>query len=229
MRYNWSMRPGRLSALAVACAAAFAVCAAASADKEKVQIVAADQKLASNSLVRLSDLGNPIGWSGGPMKPTPPSSFKCGSYVAKQSDLVLTGNASAKWSHSGLEIDSEAQVLRTAGMVGLDWRRTVTHPGIVGCLRQKFAAGLPQGQKLVAFGPVSFPKVTSLTAAYRGLVDVATSAGKVRVLVDVVVFGVGRVELTLITTAPYSARGPVMTAETKLATVMAARAQPGSA
>ena len=215
--------------LACASVAALAVCAAAAADREKVHIVAADQKLAANSLVRLSDLGNAAGWSGGPMKPVPPTSFKCGSYVAKQSDLVLTGNASAKWSHSGLEIDSEAQVLRTADMVGRDWRRTVTHAGIVECLRQKFAAGLPKGQKLVSFAPVAFPKVTRLTAAYRGLVDVGTSSGKVRVLVDVVVVGVGRVELTLITTAPYSARGPVVTAETKLATLMAARAQPGSA
>jgi hypothetical protein len=209
--------------------AALVVCGAAAADKEKVQIVAADQALAKNALVRLGDLGNPVGWSGGQAPATPPTSFKCGSYVAKQSDLVLTGNAAARWRHSGLEIDSEAQVLRSSGMVSLDWQRTVTHAGVVDCLRQRFKAGLPKGQKLVSFDAVTFPKIGQHSAAFRGLIDVATGAKTVRVLVDVVVVGAGRVELTLITTAPYSARAPVQTAEMRLAQLLAARAQPGSA
>jgi len=209
--------------------AALVVCGAASADKEKVQIVAADQSLAKNALVRLADLGSPAGWSGGQTKPTPPTSFTCGKYTAKQSDLVLTGNAAAKWMHSGLQINSEAQVLKTENMVALDWQRTVTHAGVVDCLRQKFAAGLPKGQKLVSFGPVAFPKVASHSAAFRGLVDVSTGNSTVRVLVDVVVVGAGRVELTLITTAPYVAREPIQAAEAHLVQVLAARAQPGSA
>jgi hypothetical protein len=225
------MRLGRLSLVSVVVAqvAALALCTAAWADKEKVEIVAADQALAKNALVRLGDLGNPAGWSGGPTKPTPPSSFTCGSYTAKQSDLVLTGNAASRWTHSGLEIDSETQVLRTANMVALDWRRTVTHAGVIDCLRQKFASGLPKGQKLVSFGPFAFPKVAKLTAAFRGLIDVGSGSSAVRVLVDVVVFGAGRVELTLITTAPYSARAPIETAEARLAQVLVARVQPGSA
>jgi hypothetical protein len=225
------VRLGRLT-LALAAGslvAALAVCAVASADREKVQIVAADQALAKKSLVRLADLGTPTGWSGGPTKPTPPSSFTCGSYTARQSDLVLTGNAAARWMHSGLEIDSESQVLRTASMVSRDWNRTVTHTGVVDCLRQKFAAGLPKGQKLVSFGAESFPKVAKLTAAFRGLIEVGSGKSKVRVLVDVVVFAADRVELTLITTAPYSARVPVKDAESRLAQLMISRAQPGAA
>src|SRR5690348_4473460 len=221
----------RTLALAAALVAGLALCSAAAAgkEKEKVHIVAADQGLAKNALVQLADLGSPTGWSGGTTKAMPPSSFTCGSYTAKQSDLVLTGNAAAKWLHSGLEIDSQAQVLRTRGMVALDWQRTVTHTGIVGCLRQKFASGLPKGQKLVSFGEVTFPKVAQRSAAYRGLIDVDTGSGTVRVLVDVVVVSAGRVELTLITTAPYVARAPVQNVETHLAQVLAARAQPGSA
>jgi hypothetical protein len=221
----------RSLAFAAALLAALLCCAPAGAgkEKEKVHIVASDQTLAKNALVRLADLGDPTGWSGGTTKPTPPSSFTCGSYTAKQSDLVLTGNAAAKWLHSGLEIDSEAQVLRTAGMVALDWQRTVTHTGITDCLRKKFASGLPNGQKLVSFAQVTFPKVAQRSAAYRGLIDVDTGAASVRVLVDVVVVGAGRVELTLITTAPYAARSVVQNAETHLAQVLAARAQPGSA
>lgn len=219
----------RSLALGAALLAALACCAAAAADKEKVKIVAADQALAKNALVKLGDLGDPAGWSGGSTKPTPPASFTCGSYTAKQSDLVLTGNAAAKWLHSGLEIDSEAQVLRTQGMVALDWQRTVTHTGITDCLRSKFASGLPKGQKFVSFAQVTFPKVAQRSAAYRGLIDVDTGSTTVRVLVDVVVVSAGRVELTLITTAPYAARTLVQNAEMHLAQVLAARAQPGSA
>jgi hypothetical protein len=194
-----------------------------------VQIVPADQALAKNALVRLTDLGNPLGWSGGPAKPAPPSSFRCGAYTAKQSDLVLTGNAATKWVHTGLQIGSESQVLRTEKMVALDWHRTVTHAGTVDCLRQTFLAGLPKGQKLVSFGAFSFPKVAKLTAAFRGLVAVGTGRSTMRVLVDLVVVGTGRVELTLITTAPYSARAAVESAEATLAELMVARAQPGIA
>jgi hypothetical protein len=224
------VRLGRLSsALAAASLTALLLCAAAWGDREKVHIVAADQAVAKNALVRIADLGSPTGWSGGPTKPTPPTSFRCGSYVAKQSDLVLTGNAAARWMHNGLEIDSESQVLRTEDMVARDWQRTVAHAGVTECLRKKFASGLPKGQKLVSFGSISFPKIGNLTAAYRGLVDVGSGKSAVRVLVDVVVFGAGRVELTLITTAPYYARVPVANAEARLAQIMVARAQPGAA
>jgi hypothetical protein len=224
------VRLGRLSpASAAASLAALLFCATAWGDRERVQIVPADQALAKNALIRLADLGSPTGWSGGATKPTPPTSFTCGSYVAKQSDLVLTGNAAARWTHNGLEIDSESQVLRTEAMVARDWQRTVTHAGVTECLRKKFASGLPKGQKLVSFGAISFPKVAKRTAAYRGLVDVGTGKGAVRVVVDVVVFGAGRVELTLITTAPYYARVPVASAEARLAQIMVARAQPGAA
>jgi hypothetical protein len=231
------VRPGRLSpsassislVVALAVVTALALAPGATADREKVQIVPADQALAKNALVRLSDLGNPVGWRGGPTKPTPPSSFTCGSYTAKQSDLVLTGTAAAKWVHTGLQIDSESQVLRTEKMVDLDWQRTVTHAGVVDCLRQMFMSGLPKGQRLVSFGTFAFPKVAKLTAGFRGLVDVGTGKSAVRVLVDLVVVGAGRVELTLITTAPYSAHAAVESAEARLAQLMAARAQPGAA
>ena len=224
------MSLGRLyPVLAAASSIGLLACSGAWGDRERVQIVPTDQTLARNALVHLEDLGSPTGWTGGATRPTPPTSFRCGSYVAKQSDLVLTGNAAARWTHNGLEIDSESQVLRTENMVARDWQRTVTHAGVTECLRQKFASGLPKGQKLVSFGVMAFPKVAKLTAAYRGVVDVGTGKKTVRVLVDVVVFGAGRVELTLITTAPYFARGEVANAESRLAQIMVARAQPGAA
>jgi hypothetical protein len=227
LRYTVGVGPGRLIVALAACA--LAVPGGALADKEKVQLVAADQAIAKKSVVRLADLGDPTGWSGGATKPSPPSSLTCGSYTAKQSDLVLTGSAAAKWKHAGLEFDSEAQVLRTAAMVRLDWQRTVTHAGIPACLRERLASSLPKDQKLVSFDRLAFPKVASFTAAFRGVIDVTEPTGTVRVFVDIVAFGGGRVELTLITTAAYAARAPVVSAEGRLAQVLIARATPGSA
>ena len=221
------MKPGRLTVSLAVCSLVLA--GPALADKEKVQIVAADQALARASVVQQSDLGTAGGWSGGATAPTPPGSLDCGTYHPKQSDLVLTGNAAAKWRHAGLEFDSTAQVLRTAAMVRLDWARTVTHTGIPACLRQKLANGLPPTQKLVSFGRIGFPKVGELTAAFRGVIDVKEPGGTVRVIVDVVAFGAGRVELTLITTAAYAERTAAVAAEARLASAMLARALPGSA
>jgi hypothetical protein len=221
------VKPGRLTLAFGICALALA--GSALADKEKVQLVAADQALAKQSVLQQSDLGATAGWSGGPAPASPPASLTCGSYHAKQSDLVLTGNAAANWKHAGLEFDSTAQVLRTAAMVKLDWARTVAHTGIPDCLRQRLAAGLPATQKLVSFARVGFPKVGELTAAFRGVIDVKEAGGTVRVFVDVVAFGSGRVELTLITTAAYADRAAVVGAEGRLARAMLARALPGSA
>jgi hypothetical protein len=200
------------------------------ADREKVKLVPADQSLARSGVLRLADLGGASGWTGGATKPSPPTSFTCGTYHARQSDLVLTGSAAAMWQHTaGLQFNSEVQVLRSARMVELDWQRTVTHAGITGCLRQRFGSGLPKGEKVVSFGAVPFPKIAPLTAAYRALIDVRGMHGTVRVMVDIVVFGAGRVELTLVTTAPYVARTTVAPAEVRLAETMAARVQPGAA
>jgi len=221
------VRFGRLLA-ACALGSLFAA-AGAAADRERVQIVEADQQLARAAVVRLADLGDPAGWSGGPTRPPPPAAFTCGTYEAKQSDLVLTGSAAANWRHAGLEFDSEAQVLRSAEMVRLDWLRTVTHPGVTACLRRKLGTGLPKGEKLVAFAPRALPKLAAYTAGFRGVIDVTQGGSTVRVLVDIVVFGAGRVELSLITTAPYAARSQVGPAELRLARIMLARAQPGAA
>jgi hypothetical protein len=221
------VKPGRLTLALAVCALALA--GPALADKEKVQITAADQAVAKQSVVQQADLGASAGWSGGPTKASPPAALTCGSYHAKQSDLVLTGNAAANWKHAGLEFDSTAQVLRTAAMVKLDWARTVAHTGIPECLRQKLVSGLPATQKLESFARIGFPKVGELTAAFRGVIDVTEPGGTVRVFVDVLAFGSGRVELTLITTAAYSDRAAVVSAEGRLARAMLARALPGSA
>src|SRR5213593_4030674 len=93
-------------------------------------------------------------------------------------------SSSATSGSTGLQIDRESQVLRTEKMADLDWQRTVTHAGVVDCLRQTFVSGLPKGQRLVSFGTFAFPKVAKLTAAFRGLVDVGTGKSADRILFD---------------------------------------------
>ncbi len=216
------MRARRTIAATGGCAVALVLAGAALADAIQVHYTAADQAAARAELLKTADLG--AGWTGGARKPDVSSDLGCTSYKPKQSDLVVTGAAAAEFSHTGLDIRSEAHVLRTAKMVALDWQRTVVAPQVLPCLREAASkTSSPQAQ-FVSLNRLAFPRVTSRTAAFRGLVDVTSGGSTVRVLVDIVAIGKGRSELTLATTAPYAARASVQPAEVRLARILAARA-----
>src|ERR1041384_4489843 len=121
----------KISVVIVFLAAAGA--AAAAGGREQIKLNAHHNALARAAVIKLSDLGT--GWTGGLTKPdlTPPPT--CPGYNPKQSDLVLTGAAQSHFTHTGLDIQSEAQVLKTAQMVSLDWHRSIETPGLVPCLR----------------------------------------------------------------------------------------------
>ena len=126
--------------LAAASAAAAVLCSVAGAadpGKEKIRFDAADQAAARAAVLGRSELGP--GWSGGRRKPDLSPAPNCPNYHAKQSDLVLTGAAESEFRRDGFDVDSEVQVLRTAGMVTLDWRRSVITPGAFPCLRRLVA------------------------------------------------------------------------------------------
>jgi hypothetical protein len=110
---------------AVASVVALTLVMAALADKEQVQLTAADQAFARAAVLTKADLGTVGSWTGGAVKPDLTSSPPCTSFHPKQSDLVLTGAAETRFKEPGIEIDSEAQVLQTAQMVALDWQRVV--------------------------------------------------------------------------------------------------------
>src|SRR5439155_20204375 len=136
-------------------------------------------------------------WTGGFKKPDLSSKTPCKSYQPKQSDLVLIGAAKSIWSNAALRFDSEAQVLQTRQMVRLDWQRTVLAPQVVPCLREGLTTQLDASTRLVSFGRMAFPQVATYARAYRTVVDVKTSAAKVRVMVDSVLIGRGHTEITL--------------------------------
>jgi hypothetical protein len=210
------------AAVAGLVAAALATPGAVLADK--VRIAAADQGAARLMVVQRIDLGPASGWSGGPVAPPPATPVNCSAFGPQKVELVLTGSAESFFRHSGLQFDSRAQVLRSDRMVRPDWQRTVAPPAAVTCLRTTFASHVPRGERLVSFGRVAFPRVGDETAAFRAVVDLTSPGHRVRLMVEVVLFTVGRAELNLTTTSALSAAASVRPAEVSLVRDMAGRA-----
>jgi hypothetical protein len=209
--------------LAATAAMVPALALAALADKEQIHLTASGQAAARASVLRKADLGTSGSWTGGSVKPDLSSSLPCSTFQPKQSDLVLNGAARTHWTQPGLSIDSEAQVLRTAHMVTLDWQRTVLAPELLPCLRSGLGKSVGTSARVVSVRRIAFPHVATYANAIRVLVDVPTTSAKVRVFVDVVVLGRGRTEITLTTTAPLLLDASVRPAETRLAKILVAR------
>jgi hypothetical protein len=218
---------GLVVVAAVAALAASGAAGAGSPDREQIHITKAGQAAAAAVVLRRSDLGtSTAGWTGGAKKPTLQSSFPC-SYHPKQSDLVLNGDAETSWNDGvGLEVNSEAQVLKTPKMVSLDWQRGVVDPRVMPCLQASLTKGLPHGEHLVSFKRMAFPSVATYTRAYRALVDVTSGGQTLRALADVILIGRGRTEVTL-TTSTLAALAPtVRLTELRLARLLASRIRP---
>jgi len=196
--------------------------ASAPPSKEQVRFTAADQAAARAAVVRLTDLGS-SGWQGGRLKPDVGSSLTCRGYSPKQSDLVLTGAAETAWHRPGLQVRSVAQVLKTRAMVARDWARTVTDPRAVACLRGAVTKGLTSSERLVSFRRLPFPRLAMFATAYRAIVEVSAGGASARVLVDLVLVGRSRTELTLLLAAPAAAGASIAAADVRLARTLLAR------
>jgi hypothetical protein len=196
---------------------------AAGGEREQVHLTAVGQAAARRAVAHRSDLGA-AAWKGGATTPDLSAAPTCANFHPKQHDLVLTGAAETKWRYSGLEIDTEAQVLRTPAMVAADWQRTVVAPAAIPCLRSHLVQQLGAGVSLVSFRRIAFPGVGDESRAYLLIVDVKTSSGTVGVASEVAVAGRGRTELTITSTAPAAARQVVGLADVRLARALAARA-----
>jgi V8-like Glu-specific endopeptidase len=216
---------GRRVALATIVALAAAASAAAGvADKEKIQLTAAGQAAAKAAVLTRADLGTTTGWTGGAKRPDLSSTMPCKGFDPKQSDLTLNGAAETSYKHpAGLQFDSEAQVLATPRMVALDWQRTALAPQILPCLREGIVKSLGSTGRVVSIKRIAFPKIATYATAFRTLIDVTSGATTIRVMADVVLVGRGRTEITLTTTAPYSAVGTIAPAELRLARILVAR------
>ena len=189
--------------------------------KEKIARTAAGNAQARAEVLRRADLGK--GWSGGFTKPDHNSPPAC-SYRPKQSDLVIVGAADTTWDKPAYQIESEAQVLRTAAMVRRDWRRTVVAPQVLPCLREAFAKLLGSRGKVVAVRRVAFPHLTTYTRAWRFLAKIKDgSGGTVPFESDFVALGAGRNEVSLTLTASGAGRASLHADALRLARVLAHR------
>lgn len=211
-----------LAAVGAVVVVLLALAGTAAADKEKIQLTKAGQAAARAAVVRRADLGPASGWTGGAKKPVLTQTLPC-PYHPKQSDLVLIGAAQTVWKHAGLQFDSEAQVLQTPAMVRLDWQRTVLAPQMLPCVRSELVKGLGTSARLVSLKALAFPRLASYTRAYRALVDVRAGTGSIRVMIDLVLVGRGRTEITLSTTAQAAASPFVLPAEKRLALLLLSR------
>jgi hypothetical protein len=209
------------------CALVLATAAAASTSgdgKQQIRLTSADNAAARAVALRRSDLGGVAGWSGGTKKPDLSSSGpRCANFHPKYSDLVLTGVAETEFQNSGVYLDDEVQMLRTAPMVKLDWQRSVLAPGLLPCLRTYLARSAPANAKVRGIQKLSFPRVAPYTAAFRLVLDVTAGGNTASMLIDLVLVGRGRTEVTLTTVAPYEARAPITAAEARLARVVVSR------
>ena len=192
-----------------------------SPNRERVRLNSADQAAARAAVLRRGDLGS--GWTGGARKAPPPSTVTCPGYQPKQSDLVRTGAAEARFQHTGLVLQTDAQVLKTRTMVARDWQRSVADPRSVNCLRHMLSKQLPSNERLVSFGRRAFPRLAKYSAAYRMLVRVHAQGQTVLVVVDLVTVGRSRTELTLTMSAPAAARRVLPAAEVRVARALLAR------
>jgi hypothetical protein len=195
---------------------------AAPPNREQVRLNAADQAAARAAVLRHADLG-PGGWLGGAVKPDLSSSLSCPGYRPRQSDLVLTGAARADFRNTGLQLESVAQVLKTRSMVARDWSRTVADPRALPCIRRTLGKSLPSSQQLVSLTSLAFPRLATYAAAYRGVIVVRSLGRHVSVVVDIVLLGRSRTELTLTAVAPAAARTSIAAAEVRLGRALLAR------
>ena len=218
------MRLGGRGLLLVFCGllVALVVSVAASADNYRFGFTAVGQAAARAVVLRRADLGAVVSWKGGAKKPDLSAQPTCPNYQPKLSDLVVTGAAESDYSTVGLELDSEVEVLQTAAMVRLDLLRSVTAT-FLPCLRSQFAASART--KLVSLRRIPFPHLATFTAAFRLVTDIAVPAGTERVVVDVVVVGSGRTEITLTSTAPLVNKQVVAAADLRLVRILVGRAR----
>lgn len=206
---------------AVVASVALIAAGVALADKEKIARTAAGNAQARAEVLHRADLGP--GWSGGFRKPVLNVAEPC-SYHPKQSDLVVVGAAESTWDSPAYEIESEAEILRTAAMVRRDWRRTAIAPQVLSCLRQGFKKLLGSHGKIVSVRRVAFPHLAPMTVAWRLRARIKSPAGgTVPFESDFVALGARRSELSLNLSAVHAGQAALHAKALGLARVLAHR------
>jgi hypothetical protein len=197
---------------------------AAIVDAPTVRITPADQAKARAALLRRADLG--AGWVGGPIKTSQLSPPNCPGFNPKESDLVVTGHADARYTTPGIELDQDVQVMKDAAAVETDFARSIS-PKLARCLA--YQLGKMKNVIGVRVERLPFPPTGAVSAVYRAEIDLQTPKGRGTLLSDYVFFGQGRVEYEFTVIAPLGARDQLAQFELGLAQGLLRRAASGSA
>jgi hypothetical protein len=194
--------------------------AAARADAPTVRIAAADQVRAEAALLRLSDIG--AGWQGGRVPTSKLTAPNCPGFDPKESDLVVTGHADARFSNprASATLAQDVQVLRSERAVRTDFARTITS-GLGRCLAYQLKK--EPGVASVSVARIAFPKLGTIAAAYRATLLLKTVHGTVKFYGDYVFIGTGRYEFALRVLAPSPVVDQLVNFETAMARILIKR------
>jgi hypothetical protein len=197
------------------------ITATALGDAPTVRFTNADQAKASGALLKRVDLG--AGWAGGPIPASPLTPPNCPGFSPKESDLLVTGHADARYSfkQAGIELDQDVEVLSSDDSVMKDFARTIS-PGLGQCIG--YQLGKTANVDGVSVSRVAFPKLGAVSAAYRAELNMRTPHGEGKLLTDYVFFGEGRVEYEFTVIAPVGARYQLGQFEAGLAQILLKRA-----
>jgi hypothetical protein len=199
---------------------------AAIVDAPTVRITSADQAKARTALLRREDLG--AGWLGGPIKTSPLSPPDCPGFDPKESDLVVTGHADARYTNkqAGLELDQDVQVMKDEAAVLTDFSRSIS-PKLAKCLA--YQLGRLKNVTAVRVLRLPFPPTGAVSAVYRAVIELQTPNGRGTLLSDYVFFGQGRMEYEFTVIAPVGAGDQLAQFEHVLALSLLRRAGSGAA
>jgi hypothetical protein len=217
-------RTTTLAGAVIAALLASFIAGGALADKEQIALTKAGHKAARGAVLKRGDLGKGA-WTGSAKRPALNTPTGCPGYAPKQSDLVVVGAAGANWKSKGVQFDSEAQVLRTPKMVQLDWKRTVRAAKVMPCLKRNLEQSLARNERLSFVTRLPVPRIPALVRLYRAVVVVRAKGVNTPILIDSLLIGSRRTEITLTTTALYASRKAVTRTEVRLARVLARRAR----
>jgi len=204
-----------------------AVAAAADSTDPKVKTTKADQRTATASLLRFSDLG--AAWTGGAIKAASIKIPVCPANQPNNSDLTITGHSESALalSSQGVRIDTDVEVFKTPRMVAKLYTRMV-RPTIGECLKYDLAKSLGGGAGLT-IGAVSQPElapVGSHSTLYRVLITVKSAgAAKVTVFSDFMFLSQGRTQFFVNVIAPSNLGAQLLALENRVAKILAARAR----
>jgi hypothetical protein len=204
------------------------VCASSAlADNPTVRISQADQAKAESSLLQLRDFG--VGWTGGKRTPAKLTSPHCPGFDPKESDLVVSGHAEARFGYqrAGVVFDQDTQVLKNKRAVATDFARTI-QPKLADCLAYQLKRSGHGQVASVKVQKLPFPKVGDVSAAYRAVVVVKSGHRVARIVSDFIFFGSGRLEYSLNVIAPAAEGTQLVPFEQAMAQILVKRSATGN-